>query len=317
MNRVLPLLAAAVLGAPVPVSAGASSLGRDLEFLLPSPGPAAPASRPRGEGSPFRLASAGAIRAYRFLFSSQSGNVCGFTPGCSRFTEEAIHRHGFRGLLLGSDRILRCHWFELDHYPVDPATGRRFDPVDAYSGSPVAVNPPAPDLGRTARAAPEEPDRTGGGERRSLRKFADHLASEGDWLRAATEYRRCLHDDPTPPAADTLSFLVGVCLRRGGEPDRAVRALEEGLGRPGRGAVDARIAREIALTHYGAGRPEEGERFLDRADSGRGWMYGTLAGGFYLGNVYGSVIAARAYNEGVESNLRERTLAAIAGGPVP
>ena len=44
----------------------------------------------------------------------------------------------------------------------------------------------------------------------------------------------------------------------------------------------------------------------DRSRSTRGWIYGTLCGGFYVGNVYGSIVAARIYNEKLENNLLKK-----------
>jgi TM2 domain-containing membrane protein YozV len=254
---------------------------------------------------------------------------------------------------------------------------------------------------------------------------------EEDWLRAATEYRRSLLCEPDVETADTLTLRLGVCLRRGGEPDRAVDALRRMLDGAGRKDLSRVAVREIALAYYGSGRPGEGARFLEKlraddpslflasggphllgvgslfqgawaeaheafrvgaadaswpgeaalrdldaislqgmrldrkspalaaclsavvpgagkayagrfrdglyslltvgvtlwqsidgfsdggADSGRGWIYGTLSTGFYMGNVYGSAVAARIRNERSEVDLQERAAAAAfeAGSP--
>jgi hypothetical protein len=38
--------------------------------------------------------------------------ICIFEPSCSRYTMEAIEKHGvFKGLFLGSYRIMRCNPF--------------------------------------------------------------------------------------------------------------------------------------------------------------------------------------------------------------
>ena len=50
------------------------------------------------------------IRIYQFLLSPLLGNHCRFYPSCSHYAVEAIERHGpWRGSLLASRRILRCH----------------------------------------------------------------------------------------------------------------------------------------------------------------------------------------------------------------
>ncbi len=50
------------------------------------------------------------IRLYRLTLSIWLGQECRFSPSCSRYTEEAIVRHGpWRGSWLGVRRIGRCH----------------------------------------------------------------------------------------------------------------------------------------------------------------------------------------------------------------
>jgi putative membrane protein insertion efficiency factor len=60
------------------------------------------------------------IKAYRLGISPWFGTACRFTPGCSSYTQEAIHIHGpVRGIWLGARRIARCH----------PWGGSGYDPV--------------------------------------------------------------------------------------------------------------------------------------------------------------------------------------------
>ena len=50
------------------------------------------------------------IRAYRALLSPLLPNVCRFTPSCSVYALEALHRHGpIRGLWLTIRRLARYH----------------------------------------------------------------------------------------------------------------------------------------------------------------------------------------------------------------
>lgn len=62
----------------------------------------------------------GLIRLYRLVLSPLIGQQCRFEPTCSRYTEEAIRRHGpFWGVWLGTLRIARCNpWGGMGYDPV-------------------------------------------------------------------------------------------------------------------------------------------------------------------------------------------------------
>jgi len=60
------------------------------------------------------------IRFYQSYISPLSGSTCRYTPTCSRYTAEAVAKFGiFKGIVMGTDRLIRCHPGQRE-YPVDP-----------------------------------------------------------------------------------------------------------------------------------------------------------------------------------------------------
>lgn len=67
----------------------------------------------------------GIIRLYKLFISPLLPPSCRFLPTCSEYTMEALQVHGFwRGLYLGTRRIMRCH----------PGNPGGFDPVPQKRG---------------------------------------------------------------------------------------------------------------------------------------------------------------------------------------
>lgn len=67
------------------------------------------------------------IRLHQKVITYQDGDTCTFEPSCSHYGLEAIRRYGFRGLLMASDRLLRCYSGNQKYYPV--FSGLAYDPV--------------------------------------------------------------------------------------------------------------------------------------------------------------------------------------------
>ncbi len=65
-----------------------------------------------------------AIRVWQLTLGPFFGPACRFEPSCSRYTAEAIGRHGLRrGTSLGVRRILSCHPFHPGGF--DPVPKRQ------------------------------------------------------------------------------------------------------------------------------------------------------------------------------------------------
>lgn len=58
---------------------------------------------------PLKLVFIGFIYLYKFLISPLIPHTCIYTPTCSKYAVEAIHKHGvINGTVLSAKRILRC-----------------------------------------------------------------------------------------------------------------------------------------------------------------------------------------------------------------
>lgn len=61
------------------------------------------------------------IRFYQQAVSPHFPSSCRYIPSCSAYTYEAVRKYGvFRGVFLGSKRILRCHPFHSGGYDPVP-----------------------------------------------------------------------------------------------------------------------------------------------------------------------------------------------------
>ncbi len=88
----------------------------------------------------------------------------------------------------------------------------------------------------------------------NVRKFADYLYTQGDYLRAAGEYQRYLFSEPTP-LGDNVLRRIADSYRLGGQPDRAVQFLET--------QSDSNLARyELGATYFLMKQYDESIRFL-------------------------------------------------------
>ena len=80
-------------------------------------------------GGPARWALLGAIHLYQVAFSGVlGGGQCRFSPGCSRYAEEAIRTHGaIAGSVLAARRVLRCNPFGKGGVDPVPPVRRTYD----------------------------------------------------------------------------------------------------------------------------------------------------------------------------------------------
>jgi putative membrane protein insertion efficiency factor len=97
------------------------------------------ASRATTPGKPpaaeMRVVLLGIISIYQSYISTQDEDSCSYTKTCSAFSTEAIRDFGLlKGLLMTSDRLLRCHPLARRYHPVDAISHLAIDlPVEAYN----------------------------------------------------------------------------------------------------------------------------------------------------------------------------------------
>ena len=86
------------------------------------------------ETSELKFVVTGLIRLYQKFISSQDGPTCNFQPTCSHFGMACIQEYGIiKGLLLTSDRLLRCNGSQSQLHHKDSVTGKYIDPVSDYA----------------------------------------------------------------------------------------------------------------------------------------------------------------------------------------
>ncbi len=86
------------------------------------------------ETNPVKIVTGTAFDLYRSFISPSQGDVCNFTPSCSRYASEAIAKHGiFWGAVMASDRLLRCNpyaYHSFGRHYLEIRDMKFHDPVD-------------------------------------------------------------------------------------------------------------------------------------------------------------------------------------------
>jgi putative component of membrane protein insertase Oxa1/YidC/SpoIIIJ protein YidD len=90
--------------------------------------------QPIKETNPLKIVINAGITIHQKVVAPAQGDVCNFTPSCSRFSKKAINKYGvICGSLMAADRLMRCNPWAVDHlntYYPDIRDGRIYDPVE-------------------------------------------------------------------------------------------------------------------------------------------------------------------------------------------
>jgi putative component of membrane protein insertase Oxa1/YidC/SpoIIIJ protein YidD len=86
------------------------------------------------ETNPLKIIVNAGITLHQEIVSSAQGDVCNFTPSCSRFGRKAVNKYGIIwGSLMTADRLMRCNPWAIDHlntYYCGIRDGRIYDPIE-------------------------------------------------------------------------------------------------------------------------------------------------------------------------------------------
>lgn len=94
--------------------------------------------------------------------------------------------------------------------------------------------------------------------------FANSLYDEGEYLRAAGEFQRCLFTfDSLPTNADSIFYKIGLCYRLGGNFPQAINYFNKVIDKYPKGVNSSNAYYQIALTYSLMGKHKESNEFLN------------------------------------------------------
>ena len=96
----------------------------------------------------------------------------------------------------------------------------------------------------------------------NVRKFADSLYEQGDYLRAAGEYQRYLF---YLPESEEIRYKIAICYRFGGKAEQAIQGFEAILQASPESQYVNRAYYQIGATYFLQGQFEQSIQFLSDA----------------------------------------------------
>jgi putative membrane protein insertion efficiency factor len=72
--------------------------------------------QPIKQTNPLKIIVNTGITLHQKVVSPAQGDVCNFTPSCSRFAQEAVDKYGILwGSFMAADRLMRCNPWAVNH----------------------------------------------------------------------------------------------------------------------------------------------------------------------------------------------------------
>lgn len=97
----------------------------------------------------------------------------------------------------------------------------------------------------------------------NVRKFADFLYEQGDYLRAVGEYQRYLFYEPQE--SEAINYRIAICYRFSGKTDQAIQSFETLLRTYPDSEYISRIYYQIGATYFVMDHFDQATRFLHEA----------------------------------------------------
>ena len=97
----------------------------------------------------------------------------------------------------------------------------------------------------------------------NVRKFANFLYEQGDYLRAASEYQRYLFYQPGE--SDPIYYQIGLCYRLGGKSEKAIRKFETFLHTYPDSQLVNSAHYQIGVSYFLMEQFQQSVNYLDRA----------------------------------------------------
>ena len=90
--------------------------------------------QPIKETNPLKIIINTGITIHQKVVAPTQGDVCNFTPSCSRFSKKALKKYGvICGSLMAVDRLMRCNPWAVEHfntYYSGIKNGKIYDPIE-------------------------------------------------------------------------------------------------------------------------------------------------------------------------------------------
>lgn len=94
----------------------------------------------------------------------------------------------------------------------------------------------------------------------NVRKFADFLYEQGDYLRAAGEYQRYLFHQPQEN--EQIRYRIALCYRFAGQTEQAIQHFQTVLQRHPEGRLTSQVYYQIGATYFLTDQFAQSARFL-------------------------------------------------------